>query len=139
MKVFYLKDKESGYIKSRFEMKDSNEAFFEGDCFNYYSWSDNIPVEDNFFANVCCKSSSCTHWNFNGEDFYEDDIDAYYHICGSYCFLNFIDSMCFVWELARRYFEKFNRNGDKCYIDDERVVRLLKEFNEIYEIVEGDI
>jgi hypothetical protein len=100
--IYYLKDSD-GRIVGKFEMTDS---YMSGRCYECNGWDldeDRTPCDWSFFASVFCKWDGCTHWWFRGEDYdpdTKDEADAYYHICGDYCFLGHVRLMCFVWKLA---------------------------------------
>lgn len=55
--------------------------------------TDNNPnlKESQFIASAYIKWDGCTHWYFYGEDYYESEVDSYYHLCGSFYIFNFTE------------------------------------------------
>ena len=100
--VYYLKDP-SGCVVAKFVVENEDYHCLMGHCYSCVSWDadNNIPLEYLFVTDAYCKWDGCTHWNFCGEDYNDDDpINAYYHLCGDLCFRDHIRYMCFVWKLA---------------------------------------
>lgn len=108
--TYYLKDKDNGAIYSKIEVTDVDRCLI-GKCYSAYSLSDYSMLGVlgwNFVADVCCKFDGCTHWHFFGERYdpetdaatHDNEIDAYYHICGPECFIEHIRNMCFIWKVA---------------------------------------
>ena len=130
----YLLRHKSGRIIANFVV-ENDDACLMGKCYE----DDN---DDNFIADVYCKSGSCTHWRFYGEDYCEDietDIDPYYHLCGSHCFTHHITAMCFVWKLAAEILsesmpERAVEIHDD-YFDHERIRKLVDLMLDGYEII----
>lgn len=134
--TYYLKDKSNNKIISRFDIKDATNTYLEGKCYNYWAWKENdYPCEYKFFAEIGIKWDACSHWYFYGEDYeVESNPENYYHICGSYSFTEFITNMCFIWEVARRHFNK--KDSKDFFIENNTKIRtLLENFNKDYEIV----
>ena len=104
--TYYLEG-ESGRIFSKFDATD-NDRCLMGMCYIATCWDGKDVVDWDFFADVYCKFDGCTHWRFYGEDYnpeqdshtHDNEIDAYYHICGPGRFKEHVMNMCFVWKLA---------------------------------------
>lgn len=135
--TFYLKDKnrENGNIIAKFEIieNDTNKYSISGDCFYCTAWDGKTlnPIQWQYFVGVYLKWDACTHWWFRGEDYLEEDKDPYYHICGSYCFLDYISMMCFIWEVAKKHFVQ----DCECFCESKQLNNVLEEFNKKYDIV----
>lgn len=143
--VYELRQKNDNgvnYVYGKFviDEKTNSSAVF-GTVYSCNSWSPETgeSFDDNFFAEVYCKHDSCTHWNFNGEEFVPefDNIDAYYHICGEYCFLNHICLMCFVWKVVADIMDEFHDEnyGMEQYFELEKTRKLVEMMLDGYEIV----
>ena len=113
--TYYLEDKD-GWIFSKFEATNI-DRYLEGKCYIATTWSGESMrdvVNWHFFTDVYCKFDGCTHWYFLGEDYdpeadaatHDNEIDAYYHICGPGCFIEHIRNMCFIWKLAEMVIKK---------------------------------
>lgn len=113
--TYYLEGKD-GRIFSKFEATDVDRCL-DGNCYIATTWTDysmRDVLEWDFFADVYCKFDGCTHWYFNGEDYdpesdkrtHDNEINAYYHICGPERFNEHIMNMCFVWKLAEMVLKK---------------------------------
>lgn len=125
--IWYLKDtSDCNRILAKFEFKDD---FFTGNCWRAVSWYDNGVFDWEFVADVFCKWDACTQWYFNGETYdpvedaktHDNEIDAYYHLCGGYCMFEHVRCMCFVWKLAEMIF------GDsEWYYEHDGMDKLVK-------------
>lgn len=107
--TYYLKNQD-GLIVSKIEATDIARCLM-GNCYSASSWSktngsDYYTIAWEFVAEVYCKFDGCTHWYFFGEGYdpesrtNDDDIDAYYHLCGPETFIEHIRNMCFIWKVA---------------------------------------
>ena len=146
MEVYYLV-KSDNFVHSKFEVDDRSAHYVSGKCFNCISWeNDGCPYEYEFLAYVTCKWDSCTHWRFLGEEFNPeikttntDGVDAYYHLCGSYCFLSHIRAMCFVWKLVEQLMTKSGQKlATKEYYDNAEIKALIDMMLTGYNIVKGE-
>lgn len=133
--IYYLKDKD-GQSVCRFEV-DSDDNALIGDCYLEDS-------SDSYIADVYCKWSACTHWRFNGHDYYPGanaEPDPYYHLCGGYSFMEHVTAMCFVWKLAELIIAEHNptlaNDIHESYYDHDRIKRLIEMVLDGYEIVKG--
>ena len=133
--IYYLKDKTGSYTH-RFEV-DTDDNSLMGVCYIEDS-------EDSFVADVYCKWSACTHWRFNGHDYYPgsaSEPDPYYHLCGGYSFMEHITAMCFVWKLAEQINANIHPNltddVHESYNDHDRIKKLIETVLDGYEIVKG--
>ena len=135
--VYYLKDTNTGYITGKFEVDKSDDRAVFGKCYSAVGWiKPDIPVDFHLLADVYCKSDSCTHWNFYGEDSVDGNIeDGYYHLCGPMGFNDHIRLMCFVWKLVADIMgEKAIHNYFESLITNELVRLMLAG----YEIVKEE-
>ena len=107
-------------------------------CYRAYSWICDKELnldttEFEFVAEAACKPDSCTHWYFNGQDYdpeskSEDNVDAYYHICGTHCLEDMMYCMLFMWEVAARVNgRKYPTWSEKEYRDNEYINKLLDD------------
>lgn len=118
--VYYLKNSK-GYIECVFVVDDASPYSVTGRCYQITSWGgDKKPVDDSFFARVYCKWDACTHWHFSGEDHTDssENVDAYYHICGSHCVLEHVRAMCFIWKLVADIIADLSKKPDDPYNPD---------------------
>ena len=139
--VWYLKDtSDHNRILAKFEFTDD---FFTGHLWEAAAWySDDTKViaQWYFVADVYCKWDACTHWYFNGETFdpvedaktHDNEIDAYYHLCGGDGVFSHIRLMCFVWKLAEMIFghptespSMVNNEYYKCHEGMNKLVELM--------------
>lgn len=109
--IYYLKRDLGNEIVGKFEITDfvpmvpyDEPCSVTGICSRVVTWTadtPHIPLEYEFVAHVYCKWDSCTHWNFFGEDHFDDEDahNSYYHLCGAHCFADHIRMLCFVWKL----------------------------------------
>ena len=143
MKVFYLKDKENGYIVNKFEMEV--DYIFQGVAYDCVEWNGETkePLEWQFHSEVYSKWDGCSHWWFKGEDYNKylgkcnhDNTDSYYHICSS--FNGFIITMCFIWKLAGNYYKnKYKELSDS--ISEEYDLDIVDYMLKDFEILEKEV
>lgn len=144
--VYYLKRDLDGEIVGRFEIEDAIPSITSdepcsvtGICSLVICWSADhkIPLDWEFVAAVYCKWDGCTHWNFYGEDHFddEDEHNAYYHLCGSYCFADHIRMICFVWKLMATLMPSY---ADEYYYDSQEVRDLIPIMLDGYSIVKRE-
>ena len=138
--IYYLKSK-NGYIVSSFEVINKTKANLIGICRNVTGWDSETqePCDYEYFAEINLKWDACTHWWFKGED-YTDDIEnceteAYYHLCGSESFVQYIRAMCFVWKLAS---EVILRSWIECFNETNEISNLIQLMLDEYEIEKGE-
>ena len=148
--IYYLRDKEYGYVVGKFEAEEIEPHCVMGQCYEACGWyADKREVSDwHFVSDVYCKWDSCTHWYFYGEDYDPDinseEIDSYYHICGESCFLRHIRLMCFVWKLVSdlmtevRIGTEYEIDISDEYFSLEKTSKLVELMLEGYEIVKGE-
>lgn len=131
--TYILRETQSGFIHSKFEVLFRCEAYIEGACYVAIAWeaSDKkIPAEWEFVADTYCKTDACTHWHFYGEDYdpeskSEDNGCSYYHLCGGYSFMNHLTSMCFVWKLMEMLLGETRDYATDSYYDHERIKQVI--------------
>lgn len=129
--TYILKNIKPGYIHSKFEVSVRCDAYVEGVCYAAVGWElDGTPVNWKFVADTYCKEDACTHWYFCGEDYdpeskSEDDGCSYYHLCGGYCFIDYLTSMCFVWKLMEMLLSETRSCVTESYYDSERVKQIV--------------
>ena len=132
--TYVLRDTQSGLIRSKFEISVRCEAYIEGICYAAIAWSGfgkkTTPIEWEFVADTYCKADACTHWYFFGEDYdpeskSEDNGCSYYHLCGGYCFMNHLTSMCFVWKLMEMLLGETRDYADESYYDHEKIKQVI--------------
>lgn len=136
MKIYRLKDVDSGMITHEIIIKKHSIGYVDGDVFLVDSWvDDNIPYDYSYIGGFSIKFDLCSHWFFEGEDVRKPDgkyeePDGYYHLCGSNSYYNFMVGIAFAVKVASMLME---------ILDDEHKnieeLRLL----EGYEIVETTI
>lgn len=137
MKTYYLQDNE-GYKIAKFEIEDDDDerpVYLEGDVYKAVAWEctdDKEPTDWEYYSGVEIKFDGCSHWWFMGEDYQgkSEEIDAYYHLCGTEYIKEHITVMCFVWEIARQYFKD---RYDGVFED-----ALIKETLKDYKIMEEE-
>lgn len=145
--IYYLKRDLDGEIVGRFEITEWIPNLFKdepccitGICSLVTSWSADskkIPLDWEFVASVYCKWDGCTHWNFYGEDHFDDEDvhDSYYHLCGAYCFADHIRMLCFVWKLMATLMP----GSENEYLNESQEVRdLIPILLDGYSIVKED-
>ena len=130
--IWYLKDpSDHDRVIAKFEMTDD---YCTGNCWLAMAWDDEGPCHWHFVAEAYLKWDACSHWWFKGEDFdpeedaktHDNEIDAYYHLCGAHIFSEHIRAMCFMWVVASRIHQNYR------YYDE------LKELNKfIDDILRG--
>lgn len=112
--IWYLKDPcDNDRVIAKFELTDD---YYTGNLWTAVSWDDEGPFHWHFVAEVYAKWDACTHWWFKGELFdpeedaktHDNEIDAYYHLCGPHIFLEHIRTMCFMWVVASRISQNYN-------------------------------
>lgn len=129
--TYILRDTQSGFIHSKYEVSVRHEAYIEGVCYAAAGWeSDGTPVNWEFVADTYCKAVACTHWYFFGEDYdpeskAEDNGCFYYHLCGGYSFMNHLISMCFVWKLMATLLGETRGYATDSYYDHERIKQVI--------------
>lgn len=137
--VYYLKNA-SGHNVYKFVVTN-NDGGLMGTCYKGDGWDSGYG----FLCDVYCKQDSCTHWNFYGEDYTHgitEKPDSYYHLCGSWDFMEHIIGMCFIWKLAEQILEERypNRVTDihGCYYDNGWIEKMIEFVLYGYEIVKGE-
>lgn len=131
--IYYLKRKSDDTVIARLEITGEDFAHVNADCSICYSWStENEPLEYSYFASVYCKHDGCTHWWFRGEDYVKDkNLDGYYHLCGSWCFVEHIRVMCFIWKAVEHIMRELEppcdyHVGPTDYFDTDDVKNLVE-------------
>lgn len=103
MKIYTLIEKETRTPVSIFIKEEkSNEAALSGIILNVDSTNNNEITELSFIAKGYIKFDGCSHFNFRGQEFKNDDTksDSYYHLCGFESLHSFIRNLSFMWQLA---------------------------------------
>lgn len=142
--TYILRDTQSGFIHSKYEVSVRHEAYIEGVCYAAAGWeSDGTPVNWEFVADTYCKADACTHWYFFGEDYdpeskAEDNGCFYYHLCGGYSFMNHLTSMCFVWKLMATLLGETRGYATDSYYDHERIKQVINLVLDGYAIEKVD-
>ena len=134
MQTYYLRDNE-GYKIAKFEIEDDERpVYLEGDVYEAVAWEctdSKEPIEWAYHSGVSIKFDGCSHWYFSGEDYQgkSEEVDAYYHLCGTEQIKAHIVVMCFVWEIARQYFEDtYDGVFDDAFINETlKDYRIIKE------------
>lgn len=129
--TYILRNIQSGFIHSKYEVSVRCEAYIEGVCYAAIGWElDGTPVNWEFVADTYCKADACTHWYFFGEDYdpeskSEDNECFYYHLCGGYSFMDHLTSMCFVWKLMEILLGENRNYATDSYYDHERIKQVI--------------
>lgn len=138
--VYYLKNKETGYIVGKFVVDEATGFAVFGKCYDAVGWygPDN-PTDWDFLADVYCKWDSCTHWYFYGEDYdpeYEEsEKDSYYHLCAEHTFNSHIRLMCFVWKLVADIMAERGDKPEECERDITKNYFELEETRKLVELM----
>ena len=100
------------YNRPIFEFRGKYDDYsLSGQLYWIVGWDMNYtPMDYEFVADMSIKWDGCSHWYFNGMDYSEDnkEIDGYYHICGEECYIEFMQGIMFVYELAKKSIGKFD-------------------------------
>lgn len=129
--TYILRDTQSDFIHSKFEVSVRCEAYIEGACYAAVCWTpDKMPIDWAFVADTYCKADACTHWYFFGDDYdpeskSEDNGCSYYHLCGGYSFMDHLTSMCFVWKLMEMLLGENRNYVADSYYDHERIKQVI--------------
>lgn len=120
MDIYKLIREEDGSCKSVFARNTKMTGCLEGDLYNVSSWNDGEPSELEYVSSVYMKKDACSHFWFKGEDYdpgVNDNIDSYYHICGSYSYKDFMRAIGFAYKLLTELVDSY---------DEEEFVEILQ-------------
>ena len=110
LRVFQLCN--NGQVDFEIHIHENNKSSISGRIMEVTAWmSDSrgnyeIPDDYNFIADFYIKWDMCSHFWFKGQDSdfsledADDCCDSYYHICGSYSYINFFRAIAFATEVA---------------------------------------
>ena len=107
--IYRLLDSHS-YPIFEFRRKD-DDSLLKGTLYWIIGWKEKRqPIEYDFIADIIIKWDLYGHWNFFGYDYGEDDeeIDGYYYICGGESYIEFMQGIAFVCELAMMVISNFD-------------------------------
>ena len=101
------------------------------------SWnSDGEVYGEEFFASCSIKWDGCSHFNYYGQDLYQDkESDSYYHECGLNSYYEQFISKLFAFEVAKHYMKDVEHMDDDLYLDVDRI-NILDNFKIRYSEVD---
>ena len=111
--------------------------------FHLLEWTgsvcDSNEVYVSYINESIVKWDGCSHINLYGEDALVEPADSYYHVCGSWCYANMINSYLMINQVACMELNNNHPENKKQFFKECKYLNnLLEVFNKEYEIKEID-
>ena len=108
----YLIKKSDGFIVGKLNLTNDYETALSCDVYSAIAWDGQTlePTEYDFAFHAGIKWDGCSHFNFYGQDYVDNDSekDSYYHLCGVDNYYSMFSLMLFAKECAKYYMNQEN-------------------------------